>query len=257
WRDHLGEGKDDNLILLMVFILALSVGNHLMAFLAAPALFVFILWVEPRTLTNWKLYAAAVAGIVLGPSIHLYLPLRAGLSPIINEADPTCPTLGSALQSILTMGRSGCQALSESLSRTQYQKPSMFINPIYFPQQELPRDAALLGAQIANYFQYFDWQWARSVRGNEGFFGGVRPLFTFLFIGLGAYGALEHFRRDRKSWTYLAVLFLTLSLGLTFYLNFKYGYTFPDRGIEERKCVNATISSLSASRSGACGPALV
>src|SRR5690606_39069149 len=38
WRDNLGRGKDDNLIVLMVFILALSVGNHLMAFLAAPAL---------------------------------------------------------------------------------------------------------------------------------------------------------------------------------------------------------------------------
>src|SRR5690606_24561345 len=29
WRDNLGKGKDDNLILLMIFILALSVGNHL------------------------------------------------------------------------------------------------------------------------------------------------------------------------------------------------------------------------------------
>src|SRR5687768_4450143 len=27
WRDNLGQGKDDNLILLMIFILALSVGN--------------------------------------------------------------------------------------------------------------------------------------------------------------------------------------------------------------------------------------
>src|SRR5688500_5036306 len=50
WRDRLGEGKDDNLILLMLFILALSVGNHLMAFLAAPALIAFILMAEPRAL---------------------------------------------------------------------------------------------------------------------------------------------------------------------------------------------------------------
>src|SRR5688500_13355523 len=74
WRDRLGEGKDDNLILLMVFVLALSVANHLMAFLAAPALLAFILWVEPRTLTNWKLYAAAVVAIVIGLSVHLVLP---------------------------------------------------------------------------------------------------------------------------------------------------------------------------------------
>src|SRR5690606_12007265 len=43
WRDNLGQGKDDNLLLLMVFVLALSVGNHLMAFLVAPSLALFVL----------------------------------------------------------------------------------------------------------------------------------------------------------------------------------------------------------------------
>lgn len=55
WRDHLGEGKTDNLILLIVFILALSVGNHLMAFLAAPALLLFMLLVHPATFKDWRL----------------------------------------------------------------------------------------------------------------------------------------------------------------------------------------------------------
>jgi hypothetical protein len=228
WRDHLGEGKDDNLILLMLYILALSVGNHLMAFLAAPALIVFILWIEPRTLTNWKLYAFGVLALVIGLSIHLYLPLRAGLSPVINEADPTCPNFRSAVQSVLTMGRSGCQNLSESLSRTQYDKPSMFANPI---DPQLPRDAKLFIAQLGNYFQYFDWQWARSLGGNGGWFGGVRPVATIIFIVLGFYGATSHYRRDRKSFAYMAILFFTLSAGLTFYLNFKYGYTFPNENI--------------------------
>jgi transmembrane protein TMEM260 (protein O-mannosyltransferase) len=276
WRDHLGEGKDDNLILLMVFILALSIGNHLMALLAAPALIAFILWVQPRLLpviglivilallvlkplwgvvaavvgvgivlwlaprilSDWRLYAAVLAAIavmVLGLSIHMYLPLRAGLDPIINQADPTCPTLGSALQSIITMGKSGCHYLAESLSRTQYQKPPVLVNPIYFPQQEIPRSIGLLSAQITNYLQYFDWQWARSISGNNGFFGGIRPLFTLLFVALGTYGSLQHYRRDKKSWAYVAILFLTLSVGLTFYLNFKYGYTFPGHGPEEKE----------------------
>ena len=234
WRDHLGEGKDDNLILLMVFILALSVGNHLMAFLAAPALVVFILWIEPRTLINWKLYVTAAIAIVLGLSIHLYLPIRAGLDPIINEADPTCPNLSSAIQSVVTMGRAGCTALSEALSRSQYQKPPMTLNPIYWPN-EVPRDASLLFAQIVNYFSYFDWQWARSVNGLEGFFGPIRTVITMLFVGLGLYGAVEHYKRDRKSFAYVAVLFLTLSFGLMFYLNFKYGYQYPGHALEEKE----------------------
>ncbi|HEX2166354.1 MAG TPA: DUF2723 domain-containing protein [Longimicrobiales bacterium] len=228
WRDHLGEGKDDNLILLMVFILALSVGNHLMAFLAAPALVAFILMVEPRTLLNWRLYAAGLFAVLLGLSVHLYLPIRAGLDPVINEADPTCESVGSAIVSVATMGRAGCDELSDALQRRQYDKPSVFNNPIAYAQgYDVSRGAGLITAQYATYAQYFDWQWARSVNGLSSFFGPVRVLFTLLFVGLGLFGAWSHFKRDRTSWVYFAILFVTLSIGLTFYLNFKYGFSHP------------------------------
>jgi hypothetical protein len=228
WRDHIGEGKDDNLILLMVFILALSVGNHLMAFLAAPALLAFILAVEPRTLLNWRLYAAGLPVVLLGLSIHLYLPIRAGLSPVINEADPRCESVGSAIVSVATMGRAGCVELSKALQREQYDKPSMFLDPVVYGQGvEAPRSASLIAAQYANYAQYFDWQWARMVNGLQNFFGPARILFTLLFTGLGLFGAWSHYRRDRTSWIYFSLLFVTLAFGLTFYLNFRYGYSYP------------------------------
>jgi hypothetical protein len=215
----------------MFFILALSVGNHLMAFLAAPALLLFIVLVDRRVLFNWKLYPAALLVVLLGLSIHLFLPIRAGLKPVINEADPTCETMGGAVTSVLTFGRKGCEALSESLSRTQYDKPSMFSDPIAAAQYiDRPRTPSLFLAQMANYFQYFDWQWARSVAGNLSWFGGLRPLLTLLFVALGALGAWSHWRRDRVSWAFMFVLLLTLSVGLTFYLNFKYGYTYPPAG---------------------------
>src|SRR5688500_14665646 len=153
WQERLGQGKDDNLLVLMAFILALSVGNHLMAFLAAPAMLVFVLLVHPRTLLNWKLYVAALLGGILGLSVHLFLPLRAALDPVINEADPTCPTVGSALVSILSWGKAGCLALSDVLGRRQYEKPPL-----------LPR-LAPLSMQLLNYFQYFDWQWSRALAG--------------------------------------------------------------------------------------------
>ncbi len=220
WRDHLGEGKDDNIVLLMVFILALSVGNHLMAFLAAPALVLFILFVEPRTLGNWRLYAAAAAAIVVGLSIHLFLPLRATLDPVINEADP-----------------STWHALLASLARKQYDKPSIFLDPT-LPGRDIPRSIGLVMAQIGNYLEYFDWQWARSIAGGVSLFGGMRPVVTIVFAALGLYGTWEHYRRDRVSWAYLFVLFATLSLGLVLYLNFKYGYSYnlakaPDRDMHE------------------------
>jgi len=216
WRENLGRGKDDNLLILMVFILALSVGNHLMAFLAAPALAVFVLLVHPRTLLNWKLYLAAVIAMFLGLSIHLFLPLRAALGPVINEASPTCETLTGALTSILSWGQAGCQNLSDALSRKQYVKPPV-----------MPR-LAPLHLQFVNYLQYFDWQWARVLQGTQVLFAAARMPFTLLFTGLGVYGALQHFRRDRISWWYVFTLFAILSVALVFYLNFKYGFSIQD-----------------------------
>jgi hypothetical protein len=224
WRDHVEAHRsergtsrfhDDNVLVLMVFMLALSVGNHLMAFLAAPALILFIALVRPRAYLNWRLYAFALAFGVVGLSVHLILSIRAGLGPILNEANPSCPSVTSALVSILGMGAKipgYCVNLTASLAREQYGKPSPFDRQAPF------------WAQMATYFQYFDWQWARSVSGASGYFGAGRIFITLLFTGLGGYGAWEHFKRDRKSFLYMGVLFFTLSVGLIIYMNFKYGF---------------------------------
>jgi len=213
WQENIGKGKDDHLLVLMVFLLALSVGNHLMAFLAAPAIALFVVLVHPRALLDWKLYVAGAVAAVLGVSIHLFLPIRAGLSPVINEAAPTCPDIAGAITAVVAYGRAGCEALSEALNRTQYDKPPL-----------LPRQAAL-GSQLINYLQYFDWQWARMLGGENTVFAGARLPFTMLFTGLGVWGAIEHARRDRKSFAYFCTLFATLSLALVYYLNFRYGYS--------------------------------
>jgi hypothetical protein len=220
WQERQGQGKDDNLLVLMVFILAFSVGNHLMAFLAAPAMLVFVLVVEPRTLLNWRLYVAALVAGILGLSVHLLLPLRAGLDPVINEADPTCPTVVSALGSIVTWGKAGCAALSEAISRGQYTEPGA-AGPGTLARQ------SPLTAQLLNYLQYFDWQWARSLAGAQTLLAPARLPFTMLFTGLGVWGAIEHLKRDRASFLYVLTLFGTLSVGLVVYLNFKYGFTIP------------------------------
>ena len=238
WRDHVEEHRgqrnrrwhDDNAILLVVFILALSVGNHLMAFLAAPALFVFLVLVKPRVLGNWKLYPMMAGVAVLGLCVQLYLPIRANQDPVINEAAPKCENMVTAVVSSVTLGRyaGDCPALASALRREQYQKPPLTQRMAPFP------------AQMANFFQYFDWQWARSLQGRQGYFAGLRMPFTLLFLFLGLWGAWEHYARDRKSFWYIAVLFFTLSFGLVYYMNFKYGYVqqqvhnYPDSEVRER-----------------------
>ena len=223
WRERLGRGKDDNLLILMVFILALSVGNHLMAFLAAPALVIFVYLVRPRTLLNHRIYLFGIPAVVLGLSIHLFLPVRSELGPVINEAQPTCESFGAALGSIVTYGNAGCEKLSSALKRDQYDKPPL-----------LPRQAPLV-AQARNWMQYFDWQWARGLSATEVLFGRSRIPLTLLFIGLGVLGIIEHYRRDKISWAYLVSLFAVLSAGLVYYLNFKHGFAFePDGEVRER-----------------------
>jgi hypothetical protein len=210
------QWHDDNALLLIAFILALSVGNHLMSFLIAPAVAVLIAMVKPRALANWRLYAFAAAFGLIGLSVHLFLPIRSNLHPVINEAEPACPDLKSAIISVVGFGKitlpGECEDLTASLAREQYQKPPV-------TERQAP-----FGAQMANYFQYFDWQWARSISGADGYFGQGRIFVTMIFVLLGIYGAVEHYRRERKSFWYLATLFFTLSVGLVYYMNFKYGF---------------------------------
>jgi hypothetical protein len=208
WRDALGTAGNDRKLVLIAFLLALSVGNHLMAFLAAPATLAFIVFVRARTLRSPRLWVCVLCAALVGLSIHLFLPLRAALGPVINEADP-----------------SSQNALLESLARTQYDKPSIFVDP---NDTALPRSAPFVAAQLANFVQLFDWQWARSLGGTTSWFGGARPLVTLLALALGLFGALTHWRRDRATALYVTILYATLSLGLVAYLNFRYGFSYPD-----------------------------
>jgi hypothetical protein len=207
WQARPDGPQAGNLLALIAFALGLSVGNHLMAFLAAPAIAVFVVLVRPRTLLRWRLYPALLLAGMAGLSVHLFLPIRAALDPIINQGAPECPSIESALGSVLSYGRAGCEALSASLNREQYQAP--------------------LGSQLVNYLQYFDWQWARAVDGTRSLFSAARLPFTMLFTGLGLWGAMEHRRRDRQTFWYVLTLFGTLSLALTLYMNFEYGFSFP------------------------------
>ena len=69
WADHLTEGKDWNLILLVIFLMGLSIGNHLMALLVMPAVVVYVTWVA------WPLYRGYVLSLLVG-ALGLYLLMK-------------------------------------------------------------------------------------------------------------------------------------------------------------------------------------
>ena len=164
--------------------------------------------------------------------------MRAAQRPVIAEGDPRCDSTAAAVASTLTWGHSGCRALSSVLKREQYAKPPLTLDPTVYPEARLPRGPELFASQLVNFAQYFDWQWARSVAGRDPVFGGARPLVSLLMVLLGLLALTALYRRDRAAALLLGALFLTLSLGLVLYLNFKYGFSlarprFPEWSMHE------------------------
>jgi hypothetical protein len=260
WRASRGTTHGSRMLLLALYLGGISIGNHLLALLVGPALVMFLIvtaWREPiadevARLREWgevvvvgglwmlligsglgnttMVFVGAVAfgaALVLamrrgagqfaivafllaavGITTYLFLYIRAGHNPSINEADP------STWQSLLAVIRREQYGI-----RTPFDDPTQYHGP-----ENTGRTLRLIGLQLTNYIQYFDWQWAKSV-GNS--VGGmpVRAVMTLLFLWLGTRGILAQRRADRGAWWLLMVLFLTTGLGLVAYMNFKPGFS--------------------------------
>src|SRR5688572_10970571 len=246
WGDDEPGPHRDRWLVLIAYVLALTATNHLMGFLALPALGIYVLWtdwrvaVQPWAIVTFYALLLAVTGrwldmfvgdgvtgpvlivltlgvagyalwrspkdplvylgvlaVVVGISLnYLWLPLRAAQYPAINEGEPV------GLFS---------QALQDVLNRVQYGKPAL-----------TDRQASFTG-QLANFWQYFGWQFARG----WGRFAGVA---TALFAVLGLSGLWTLWKSDRRAGLAAAALLGVLTVGLVFYMNFKYGYSqYPDQ----------------------------
>ena len=257
WRDT----RSPRLLLLIVYVSALSIGNHLLALLTGPAVCVFVAatiradriasdaerrtaWAEWAVFTTmWALLvavglgktslfviaavlvgaaivwaamsgtamfgAAVVVVAMIGVSTYAFLYIRAGLDPVLNEADP------STWQNLLAV-----------IQRAQYPPRSPLDNPTFESGPDNPgRTVGLMVQQLVNYFQYWDWQFSRSV--GLGVPAGVTPRLgiTVLFILLGMVGLGELRRRDTGSFALLGMLWLVTGLGLVAYMNFKPGFS--------------------------------
>jgi hypothetical protein len=140
--------------------------------------------------------ATLVAVSVVAGSGVLFLLLRARHDPSINQADPsTWPKLAYVV------------------GRQQYDVAGMW-----------PRQAPVW-LQLANWFEYADWQVALSLAPSV--IPTVwRVLATLSFAALALLGSNWHRRTDPRSWRAVTLLLVCGSLGVLVYLNFKAGRSF-------------------------------
>ncbi|HLS47403.1 MAG TPA: DUF2723 domain-containing protein [Gemmatimonadales bacterium] len=200
WADQPAGARHDRHLVLVAYLLALTSTNHLMGILALPLVAVYVLWTEPKALLRPTVVFGSIVALLVGISInYIYLPIRAGQYPPINEGEP----IGFF-----------STALQEVLGRAQYGKPSVF-----------DRQTASFFDQLANYWQYWRWQFARD-------WTGFAPLATGIFTALGLTGLWALIRKDRRAGLAALALFGTLTVALIYYLNFKYGFSiFPERSL--------------------------
>jgi hypothetical protein len=148
--------------------------------------------------------------LLIAFSALLFLFIRAHFDPAINQGNPN------------TVSR-----LTAVVARRQYDVPGMW-----------PRQAPLW-LQIANWFEYADWQFALVLAPTV--IPNVWRIFaTVVFAVLAAVGARWHRRRDPRTWRATALLFACGSLGVIVYLNLKAGTSFgwrfvPDEAMHEAR----------------------
>lgn len=147
----------------------------------------------PAVRRERRLLFVAVIGAL---SVVLFMLIRARHDPGINQGNP-----------------SNLSRLLYVMGRRQYDLPGMW-----------PRQAPAW-IQLANWFEYADWQVALS------FAPSVIPtvwriLATVAFAALGWLGARWHRRRDPRTWRAVALLLFCGTIGVIVYLNLRAGTSF-------------------------------
>jgi hypothetical protein len=208
WSDDPDGPAADRVLVLIAYLLGLGYSNHMMGFLAAPAVAVAVLVRRPQTILRWKLIALCLVAIFAGITVFAFQPIRAAYFPAINEGEPTGCRM--AFDWACTFSKETWDAFMYNFNRGQYGKPNVF-----------ERQAPFSG-QLGMYWLYFKWQW---IRDSAMQMGVLQNMLAALYMLLGLFGGWVHWQRDRRSFWYFGTFMFTLTLLLIFYLNFKYGHS--------------------------------
>ena len=208
WADEPVGPKADRILVLIAYLIGLGYANHPAGFLIAPAVAIVVLARRWQTVLRWRLLLACAGALVLGTTPFLTQPIRAAHFPAINEGEPTACQNGLAFD--CTFSKLTWERFKYNVNREQYGKPSLI-------ERQAP-----FTAQVGMWWLYFKWQWLRDAHADS---PGLQNALAVLFLLLGIAGGVVHYKRDRRSFWFFGPLIFTVTLGLVYYLNFKYGYS--------------------------------
>ncbi len=244
--DSAGRTGDRRFILLTAYLLALAVPLHLSALVAAPVA-VWLASARPnggfdrQTALVLLGTSVATAGVgrmsvwVIGAGVLLLLlaaVLRVGRNDDLSRGDSTriaiaaLAIVGVALSAtaIMLVRARFDPAINQANPRTLSQLAYAVARRQYDVAGLWPRRAPIW-LQLANWFEYADWQWALGL--DPDVVPNIwRVLATSLFGGIAIAGAAWHRRHDRRTWVAVLLLFLCGSLGVIAYLNLRAGRSF-------------------------------
>lgn len=263
WRERRGTNEEKAILVLMAYIAGLSVGNHLMALLAGPALLVFFLATTEGQ--EFRYYGSLVTGLV-----SLILLVFAGIDLdafgsgrflddpglLLREVIEWFPfllflsttalsaywmqklgslklfcflvvffVLGLSVHFYLPIRAALDPRINEADPVTWNAFWDVLLRKQYGTRPPFPRTVDFFHYQVPLYLTYFLQQYGHRV-------------VAFLFVFIGLYGMYTHARLDRPSFWYFLMIYLATSVGLVFYLNFKLGHTqaldkFPNQDLHE------------------------
>jgi tetratricopeptide (TPR) repeat protein len=258
WSQSSDPGRD-RLLILISYLAFLGIGIHMMAMIALPSIFLFIilsdkqkrhnwpfwitgilmasviyevgwfLWLGPLTLLvtlvmslwespmqrQWRFCFWITLFALLGYSIHLYIPIRSALDPIIDENNPE-----------------RLQAFQAFLERKQYGSQNFILRMFHrrgylWNQFGIDDHMGYGGFHLTQFFHFgpseaLDRTKELFTRG--GSLAWISRVIIYLiptFFMIFAWKYL--YKRNRNAAIFLITLFLIGSIGLVFYMNFADG----------------------------------
>jgi len=160
---------------------------------------------------EWRLCFFFALFAVIGYSVHLFIPIRSALEPMINENHP-----------------STWQAFIGFLERRQYGSESMLTRMfwrrgLWANQFGIEEHMGFGGFHLTQFFRFSDTDTAQSFF-KAGFVPGMAKLFVYLIpTALMIYGWRYLYKKNKPSAIFLVSLALLTSIGMVFYMNFADG----------------------------------